>query len=129
MPSGQAAETQSEGSFHPTTNISTSFHNRNAPTCRKNFACKVVQKITITYSGFQNFDKNPNNSYLFKTEKCRMYQMKGHFKVFSKLVIYHSCRIQRRRKMLPNVQSPYLKVTQGTLKNPEIFVICKSSFL
>ena len=29
----QAAETQSEGLFHPTTTISTRFHNQNAPTC------------------------------------------------------------------------------------------------
>ena len=33
IPSVQAAETQSEGSFHPTTAISTCFHNQNAPTC------------------------------------------------------------------------------------------------
>ena len=32
-PLEQAAETQSEGSFHPTTTISTRFHNQNAPTC------------------------------------------------------------------------------------------------
>ena len=30
IPSVQAAETQSEGSFHPTTTISTRFHNQNA---------------------------------------------------------------------------------------------------
>ena len=29
----QAAETQSKGSFHPTTTISTRFHNQNASTC------------------------------------------------------------------------------------------------
>ena len=45
MPSVQAAETQSEGSFHPTTNISTSFHNRNAPTCRKNLHAKLCEKL------------------------------------------------------------------------------------
>ena len=33
IPSAQAAETQSEGSFQPTTTISTRFHNQNAPTC------------------------------------------------------------------------------------------------
>ena len=33
IPSVQAAETQSEGSFHPTTSISTRFNNLNAPTC------------------------------------------------------------------------------------------------
>ena len=33
MLSVQAAETQSEGSFHPTTTISTRFHNQNASTC------------------------------------------------------------------------------------------------
>ena len=33
IPSVQAAETQSEGSFHPTTTISTRFHNQNASTC------------------------------------------------------------------------------------------------
>ena len=32
MPSVQAAETQSEASFHPTTTISTRFHNQNAST-------------------------------------------------------------------------------------------------
>ena len=42
MPSVQAAETQSEGSFHPTTTISTRFHNQNASTCWKNFAFKIV---------------------------------------------------------------------------------------
>ena len=30
IPSVQAAETQSKGSFHPTTTISTRFHNQNA---------------------------------------------------------------------------------------------------
>ena len=50
IPSERAAETQSEGSFHPTTTISTRFHNQNASTCRKTFACKNVQKITITNS-------------------------------------------------------------------------------
>ena len=48
--------------------------------------------------------------HLFKTEKCRMYQMKGHSEGFSKLVVYHSCRFQRRRKMVSNVQSHYGKV-------------------
>ena len=52
-----------------------------------------------------------------------MYQMKGHFKGFSKHVIYHSCRFQRRRKMLNNGRSHYRKVTQETPKNPEFF--CK----
>ena len=33
MPSVQAAETQSNGSFHPTATISTRFHNQNAQTC------------------------------------------------------------------------------------------------
>ena len=33
IPSIQAAETQSEGSFHTTTIISTRFHNQNASTC------------------------------------------------------------------------------------------------
>ena len=32
MPSLQAAETQSEGSFHPTTTIFTRFHNQNSST-------------------------------------------------------------------------------------------------
>ena len=32
-PSVQAAETQSKGSFHPTTTISTSFHYQNVSTC------------------------------------------------------------------------------------------------
>ena len=32
IPSVQAAETQSKGSFHPTTTISTRFHNQNAST-------------------------------------------------------------------------------------------------
>ena len=52
----------------------------------------------------------------------RMYQMKSHFKGFSKLVNYHSCRFQRRRKMLSNVQSHYRKGKEKTPKNPEIFV-------
>ena len=33
IPSVQAAETQPEGSFHPTTTISTRFHNQNDSTC------------------------------------------------------------------------------------------------
>ena len=33
IPSVQTAETQSKGSFHPTTTISTRFHNQNASTC------------------------------------------------------------------------------------------------
>ena len=33
IPSVQAVETQSKGSFHPTTTISTRFHNQTAPTC------------------------------------------------------------------------------------------------
>ena len=32
IPSVQAAESQSNGSFHPTTTISTRFHNQNAST-------------------------------------------------------------------------------------------------
>ena len=52
----------------------------------------------------------------------RMYQKKGHFKGFPKLVIYHSCRLQRRRNMLPNVQFHYRKVTEERPQNPEIFV-------
>ena len=52
----------------------------------------------------------------------RMYQMKAHFKGFRKLVTHHSCQFQRRRKMVSNVQSQYRKVTQGTLRNPLIFV-------
>ena len=53
----------------------------------------------------------------------RMYQMKGHFEGFPKLVIYRSCRSQRRRNMLSNVQTHYRKVTKERPKNPEIFVI------
>ena len=33
IPSVQEAETQSKGSFHPTTTISTRFHNQNVSTC------------------------------------------------------------------------------------------------
>ena len=62
IPSVQATETQAEGSFHPITTISTRFQNQIASTCRKTFACKIVRKITITYSGFKNSDENPNNS-------------------------------------------------------------------
>ena len=47
----------------------------------------------------------------------RMYQMKGHFKGFPKLVIYHSCLFQRRRNMLLNVQTHYRKVTEERLKS------------
>ena len=50
----------------------------------------------------------------------RMYQMKGHFKGFSKLVIHYSCRFQRPRKMLSTVQRHLRKVTQETHKNQEI---------
>ena len=52
----------------------------------------------------------------------RMYQMKGHFKGFPKLLVYHSCRFQRRRKMLSNVQNHYRKVTKERPYNPESFV-------
>ena len=50
-----------------------------------------------------------------------MYQMKAHFKGFSKRVIYHSCQFQKQRKMLSNFQSHYRKVVQETPKNPEKF--------
>ena len=43
-----------------------------------------------------------------------MHQIKAHFKDFRKLVIYHSCRFQRWRQMISNVQSRYRKITQGT---------------
>ena len=33
IPLVQAAETQTEGLFHPTTTFSTRFHNQNASTC------------------------------------------------------------------------------------------------
>ena len=60
----------------------------------------------------------------------RMYQMKGHFKGFPKLVIYHSCRFQRRRNMLSNVQTHSRKVTKGRPKYQEIFVkLIFSAFL
>ena len=60
----------------------------------------------------------------------QMYQMKGHFKGFLKLVIYHSCQFQRRRKMLSNVQTHYRKVTKERPQNPEIFVkLMFSAFL
>ena len=52
----------------------------------------------------------------------RMCQMKGHFKGFPKLVIYHSCRLQRRRHMFSNVETHYRKVTKERPQNPEIFV-------
>ena len=52
----------------------------------------------------------------------RMYQMKGNFKGFPKLVIYHSCRFQRRRNMLSNVQTHYRKVTKERALNAEVFV-------
>ena len=51
-----------------------------------------------------------------------MYQMKCHFEGFPKLVNYHSCWFQRRRKMLSNVQIHYRKVTKERSWNPEIFV-------
>ena len=41
----QAADTQSKGSFHPTTTISTRFHYQNASTCRNKFACKMREKV------------------------------------------------------------------------------------
>ena len=80
----------------------------------------------------------------------RMYQMKGHFKGFPKLVIYHSCLFQRRRNMLSNVQTHYLGLDilervlyqesyKGKTLKSEIFVIiifpaffeptCFSSFI
>ena len=64
MPSAQAAATQSEASFHPTTTIFTRFHNQNASTRSNKFACKNVRKITITYSasGFRKSVENLNNS-------------------------------------------------------------------
>ena len=42
VPSVQAAETQSKGPFHPTTTISTRFHNQNASICLNKFAFKIV---------------------------------------------------------------------------------------
>ena len=44
IPSVHAAETQSEGSFHLTTTISTRFHNQNAPTCSKKFCMQNCAK-------------------------------------------------------------------------------------
>ena len=44
-----------------------------------------------------------------------MYQMKGPLKGFPKLVIYHSCRFQRRRNLPSNVQTHYRKLTKERL--------------
>ena len=42
----------------------------------------------------------------------RIYQMKGHFKIFPKFVFYHSCRFQKRRIIL---KRPVLRYPGSTL--------------
>ena len=44
IPSVQVAETKSKGSIHPTTTISTRFHNQNAST-RFNLHAKICEKL------------------------------------------------------------------------------------
>ena len=101
--------------------ISSRFHNRNSSTCWNKFSCKTVPKVTITYSGFQNSDENSNKSSPVQDWEMWLYQMNPYFKDFWKLVTYHSCRFQRRRKIVSNVQSHYRKVTQGSARNSVIF--------
>ena len=46
-----------------------------------------------------------------------MHQMEGHFKGFSKLVIYHSCRFQRRENALKRPESLSKSYTGKTKKS------------
>ena len=62
IPSVQAAETQSEGSFHPEAIFFLVFIIKMLQPAGTNMHAKMCKKIMILYSGFRTSDENPNNS-------------------------------------------------------------------
>ena len=71
MLSVQAAETQSKGSFQPSTTISTRFHNQNASTGSNKFAFKMCEKLRKRILASEILTRILITSHLFKTEKCK----------------------------------------------------------